>query len=88
VKHCGITEGLAQGNQQTDNGSEQGHGLDEGGDDQHSSLDTASSLRLTGNPFHSRTTDAANTQTSTNSSQTSTNSGTHNTYVTSNFQQD
>jgi hypothetical protein len=79
---------LRQSDQQTDYGSKQGYGLDKSRNNQHGSLDTASSLRLTSNTFHCRSADPTNTQTSTDSSQASTNSSTHDGYATRSFQQD
>jgi hypothetical protein len=62
---------------QTDYRCEQSHGLDKSRDDQHGSLDTTSSLRLTGDTFHGTTTDATDTHTSADSGKTSTNTSTH-----------
>ena len=58
---------VSRSNQQTNNGCEQGNGLNQSGNNQHGSLDTTSRFRLTGNTFHGTTTNFTNTQTSTNS---------------------
>ena len=52
---------LSRGYQQTNNGGKQGHGLDQGGNDQHGGLNPAGRFGLTGNPFHSTTTNPTDT---------------------------
>ena len=58
---------LSRSNQQTDNSCEQSNGLNQSRDDQHGGLDTTSSFWLTGDTFHSTTTNPTNTKTSTDS---------------------
>lgn len=62
--------------QKADNRTEESNSFHESGNDQHGALDFTRSFRLTGNGFHSGTTDTADTQTSADSSQTSTDCGT------------
>jgi hypothetical protein len=74
-------------NQQTNNSCEQRNSLNQSRDNQHGGLDTSSRFWLTGDSFHSATTDTTDTHTSTNSSQASAQSGTEYRNATRGFQQ-
>jgi len=78
---CPIPDGFLppqlEGNQQADYHCEQTQTFDKGSYNQHGSLDTARSLGLTANGFHSAATDAANTQAYAQSYQTCTDTCAH-----------